>query len=578
MMFVLPFFILFVSSFAFGGRLGPAPFDPEYENKMYSIYSRYHAQSLSPEQWQSLISNRDVNTYSIQKGDNLWDISRVLFGDSNYWPKLWSVNADLSNPHRVDINHTIQIVMGNEESAPRAVITNNEVSFSAPSAGSFEQSSSAGVQAGKITSSSVSLNGNCSQDYFEVAALKGFTRVYDRKIKCRSQKNKITARRGVDFKIISQFLRSEEADIDIPPPIRRVSGKPIPPSLPPIKLLKDSTQKKFDLAELSRERPARKNILSYYLVEKGDVQIVGEVEDITDQLSVVTSEIIVELEVPAERGSSFSLIRPLKKISSGNINIRGPFGYEVELQAVIEVKEPVPGRQGFYFSKVKTMYNPITIDAQVIEQAPMSFSFDSGGRPGEAKGVQIVGVPYDQSSDTLMIHSFIYLNKGSEDEVRPGDVLMIQANPRFHTKPSNRHLGEIVVVHASRSFSTGFVKNLNSLAYLGDFASGAVHANYFEPDDSNDIYTEQEEDSAEDMESEDEEEELSGEKDGEEEDESGGLDEDNFEETGGGEGFFEGDEEDLEEEPEEEAPPQEENLEEDEDDDFEDEEEEFFEE
>lgn len=37
--------------------------------------------------------------YVIQPGDTLWDISTAFMGDSYYWPRLWSYNDYITNPH-----------------------------------------------------------------------------------------------------------------------------------------------------------------------------------------------------------------------------------------------------------------------------------------------------------------------------------------------------------------------------------------------------------------------------------------------------------------------------------------------
>lgn len=37
--------------------------------------------------------------YIIQPGDTLWDISSAFMGDAYYWPRLWSFNEYITNPH-----------------------------------------------------------------------------------------------------------------------------------------------------------------------------------------------------------------------------------------------------------------------------------------------------------------------------------------------------------------------------------------------------------------------------------------------------------------------------------------------
>lgn len=38
-------------------------------------------------------------TYTVQKGDTLWDICEKHYGDPDLWPKLWQMNPFVTNPH-----------------------------------------------------------------------------------------------------------------------------------------------------------------------------------------------------------------------------------------------------------------------------------------------------------------------------------------------------------------------------------------------------------------------------------------------------------------------------------------------
>jgi hypothetical protein len=56
--------------------------------------------SLSDEQWTEIAQGQLEQEYEILKGDTLWGISLRLFGDGNYWPKVWALNGQsIPNPH-----------------------------------------------------------------------------------------------------------------------------------------------------------------------------------------------------------------------------------------------------------------------------------------------------------------------------------------------------------------------------------------------------------------------------------------------------------------------------------------------
>lgn len=39
------------------------------------------------------------DTYVVQKGDTLWDISATFLTDPWLWPEIWHVNPNVENPH-----------------------------------------------------------------------------------------------------------------------------------------------------------------------------------------------------------------------------------------------------------------------------------------------------------------------------------------------------------------------------------------------------------------------------------------------------------------------------------------------
>lgn len=56
--------------------------------------------------------------YLIQKGDTLWDVSGRFFGKSQYWPKLWSFNQYITNPHYIFPGNRLVFKPGTETEPP----------------------------------------------------------------------------------------------------------------------------------------------------------------------------------------------------------------------------------------------------------------------------------------------------------------------------------------------------------------------------------------------------------------------------------------------------------------------------
>ena len=52
------------------------------------------------------------DNYTIQPGDTLWEISGRFLGNANYWPRLWSINDQITNPHWIYPGNRIAFRMG----------------------------------------------------------------------------------------------------------------------------------------------------------------------------------------------------------------------------------------------------------------------------------------------------------------------------------------------------------------------------------------------------------------------------------------------------------------------------------
>ena len=95
-----------------------------YEQNLYKTYINYYSQQVSTQDWERVTSGRDV--YTIRENDTLWDISKVMFDDPNYWPKLWSVNPSLGNPHLIRPGGNLGFIHGTAGQAPSMVILDPE--------------------------------------------------------------------------------------------------------------------------------------------------------------------------------------------------------------------------------------------------------------------------------------------------------------------------------------------------------------------------------------------------------------------------------------------------------------------
>lgn len=92
------------------------------ESDVYSLSKTLHP--ISDQEWEQLAGARSTETYDIVRGDTLFDISKRLFGDGKYWPKIWALNnGRITNPHWIRPGYTVAFRPGDVDSLPSVSMT-----------------------------------------------------------------------------------------------------------------------------------------------------------------------------------------------------------------------------------------------------------------------------------------------------------------------------------------------------------------------------------------------------------------------------------------------------------------------
>ncbi|HYO70640.1 MAG TPA: LysM peptidoglycan-binding domain-containing protein, partial [Archangium sp.] len=53
--------------------------------------------------------------HTVERGDTLWDLSQKYLGSPWYWPKVWSYNPEIANPHWIYPGNTVRFFPAGEE-------------------------------------------------------------------------------------------------------------------------------------------------------------------------------------------------------------------------------------------------------------------------------------------------------------------------------------------------------------------------------------------------------------------------------------------------------------------------------
>jgi len=68
--------------------------------------------------WSFVRRQTGVKTYVTHKGEDLAEVSQVLFGDRQFWPKIWAMNKGIADPHHVPAGTVLTFVDGDVNHAP----------------------------------------------------------------------------------------------------------------------------------------------------------------------------------------------------------------------------------------------------------------------------------------------------------------------------------------------------------------------------------------------------------------------------------------------------------------------------
>ncbi len=73
---------------------------------------------MSDQNWVKWAGPMIEKNYIVRKKDNLWTISTRLFGTPYLWPKIWHLNARVTNPNIIEAKTVLSFSPGNPQSAP----------------------------------------------------------------------------------------------------------------------------------------------------------------------------------------------------------------------------------------------------------------------------------------------------------------------------------------------------------------------------------------------------------------------------------------------------------------------------
>lgn len=91
---------------------------PDPTTKPQPIANDFAGSPALPGTMRQMADGEAPETYVVQKGDTLFDICDQLLDEKSYWPKLWSMNPYIRNPHFIFPSMKLRFYPGDQDTPP----------------------------------------------------------------------------------------------------------------------------------------------------------------------------------------------------------------------------------------------------------------------------------------------------------------------------------------------------------------------------------------------------------------------------------------------------------------------------
>lgn len=405
--------------------------DTELEDRLFKIFSELKG-PISEDSWKRVLGKRRKETYKIQRGDTLWDISRTLFGDPFYWPKVWAVNEDITNPHFVQPGLALNFYQGTISDEPIIDIkTESTTPVSAPLA--------KGMPVGEDEGEKLEFLPGDDSDFLP-----------------------------------STGLRAETADqVVIPPP--RIKSTPklksIPPSLPvwDAAMAAIPAEGKVAFSGALPSAPQSTVVpLAAYLAEDFPDDI-GEVLEFKDEGLVGANYQFVYVEVDDGRvGETLMVISRVEKPRKFYKILSGvPISIDGEVKLVEKLDD------GYFKAAIVATTNTIRTGARLLRQKLPMVELSVIGPVLNVEG-QIGGGNLEGLTEYFSPGNFVFLDVGSSQGVKVGGLMYALANEELRNRKTiddvnKRDVGLMKIVHVTENSSTAVIVQSNDVIMAGDY-------------------------------------------------------------------------------------------------------------
>ena len=392
----------------------------KFEERLQNTYEELKDQRVSKQQWDVLTAERDVDVYEIQPGDNLWDVSKTIFGSGFFWPKLWQLNAGLTNPHEIE---------------PGASLSFIDMGISAPPLMQTEM--------GEINPPLADIP---EEDKLELSE--------DELLELSWKEPELppgkAAPKNVGY-IPPSFYDWRDIDAQIP----------------------DVAKPENQEAEIVKKR---QYLVQYFFRDK---PVVGEGKILESELGYTSTAaayeyVFVEIKA-AGVGDEFVAVRNLDPLLTAERKELP--GAPVEVQAKLKIVETVDPEKNIHKAIILKSFEPVSRDSVLMAGDIPRSTWGIEGNYLDIKA-NIVGGRFDSTRNLLGFSSIIYLDKGRAQGIQKGALLNILKNNALrgveHSVKDAPSIGRVKIIDVDENVSTGVIVESKQQILSGDFTGNPV--------------------------------------------------------------------------------------------------------
>jgi hypothetical protein len=418
----------------------PEVFDVGREEKELLSLSQNIQGQITDSEWNEVATATKVDTYTVVKNDWLFKISKKLFGSGYYYPKIWSLNSFITNPHFIEPGMVLSFTTGSASQAPE-------------------------VKLGTFSSDEINVSPGATS--INASDLRNFGD--DVQPPWIEEKSKLE-KQGIHFQYSSQETMDDLTSLGEKSLNKEYENYEPPKPDFAVVLPKNYDETGFD-----------KNSKIFYSIKEGFylstflstniVQDFGSISDGPDE-NIIFSKTdhayaLFDETMNLLPGDKFSVYSSGGKIKQSNSDREG---YQYSIVGHIKLIRKIRNKWEVEFLEVSgtpQRGDRITTYTPKIEKITKTYS----SRLIEAGILS----SYHVNQSIISFGDVVYLDRGRADGVEMGNVFEVfgfkdRATQKNVTDQPSYKLGELTIITLTDNFATAIVSDSNRDFYAGDIA------------------------------------------------------------------------------------------------------------